>query len=155
MHFCNNCDNMLYIRLLEEESDSLVYYCRNCGEIINTISKENICVLQTDIVIKEKAYLHEINEYTKLDPTLPRTNNIRCPNQSCPSNKTSIESAKSVEDIESAKSVEDTESAKSVESIEDIEKAKNDVIYLRYDDINMKYIYICTLCDKIWKTSEQ
>ena len=149
MHFCNKCDNMLYIRLLEEESDSLVYYCRNCGEVINAISKENICVLQTDIVIKEKAYLHEINEYTKLDPTLPRTNNIRCPNQSCPSNKTKDETA------ESAESAETAESAESAETAESAEKVKNDVIYLRYDDINMKYIYICTLCDKIWKTSEQ
>ena len=31
MHFCNKCNNMLYIRLLSEDSNSLVYYCRNCG----------------------------------------------------------------------------------------------------------------------------
>lgn len=129
MHFCNKCENMLYIRLLGEESDSLVYYCRNCGETDATITKENICVLQSDIVLKEKAYLHEINEYTKLDPTLPRTNNIKCPNQSCSSNQSSTEGQE--------------------------ERTKNDVIYLRYDDVNMKYIYICTICDKIWKTSEQ
>ena len=135
MHFCNKCENMLYIRLVNETADELVYYCRNCGEVDKTITKENICVLQTDIVIKEKAYLHEINEYTKLDPTLPRTNNIKCPNQSCPSNKVVGEEPEI--------------------SKEDDEKLKNDVIYLRYDDINMKYIYICTLCDKIWKTSEQ
>ena len=33
MHFCNKCENMLYVRLLAEDSDSLVYYCRNCGRI--------------------------------------------------------------------------------------------------------------------------
>jgi len=126
---------MLYIRLLHETADELVYYCRNCGEVDKTITKENICVLQTDIIVKEKAYLHEINEYTKLDPTLPRTNNIKCPNQSCPSNQIVNDGPGS--------------------SKEDDDKFKNDVIYLRYDDINMKYIYICTLCDKIWKTSEQ
>ena len=136
MHFCGNCENMLYIRLLTEESDSLVYYCRNCGETDETITKENICVLKTDIVLKEKAYLHEINEYTKLDPTLPRTNNIKCPNQSCASNQTNTSI-----DADSSLVKED--------------KVKNDVIYLRYDDVNMKYIYICTQCDKIWKTSEQ
>ena len=133
MHFCNKCDNMLYIRLLEEDSNTLVYYCRNCGETNQTITKENICILHTDIVSKEKAYLHEVNEYTKLDPTLPRTNNIKCPNQSCKSNHNPA--------IDSETSEE--------------EPIKNDVIYLRYDDINMKYIYICTVCDKIWKTSEQ
>jgi len=124
---------MLYIRLLEEGSNTLVYYCRNCGETNQTITKENICILHTDIVSKEKAYLHEVNEYTKLDPTLPRTNNIKCPNQSCKSNHNPA--------IDGETSQE--------------EPIKNDVIYLRYDDINMKYIYICTVCDKIWKTSEQ
>ena len=134
MHFCNKCDNMLYIRLLEEDADSLVYYCRNCGDSDQSITKENICVLNTDTIISEKAYLHDINEYTKLDPTLPRTNNIKCPNQLCPSNITIDEPGPST--------IEENTN-------------KNEVIYLRYDDINMKYIYICTQCDKIWKTTEQ
>ena len=121
MHFCNKCENMLYIRLLEEESNDLVYYCRNCGDSEQLIDKDNICVSKTDIVIKETSYLHNINQYSKLDPTLPRTHNIRCPNQTCPSN---------------------------------IDQP-NEVIYLRYDDKNMQYIYICTLCDKTWKTQEQ
>lgn len=137
MHFCNICNNMLYIRLLEEASNSLIYYCRNCGEIDSTITKDNICILQTDIVIKEKAYLHEINEYTKLDPTLPRTNNIKCPNQSCLSNKATLVAEASSSGDDASK------------------KVQNDVIYIRYDDVNMKYIYICTSCDKIWKTSDQ
>ena len=37
----------------------------------------------------------------------------------------------------------------------DGDNVDNEVIYLRYDNKNMKYIYICTLCDKIWKTNEQ
>ena len=134
MHFCNNCDNMLYIRLSSEDSDSLVYYCRNCGDTDQLIDKDNICVSKTDIVIQEKAYLHDINEYTKLDPTLPRTNNIRCPNQSCPSNI----------NLQKVDSTSENNQTKA-----------NEVIYLRYDDQNMKYIYICTICDKIWKTNEQ
>jgi len=28
----------------------------------------------------------------------------------------------------------------------------SEVIYLRYDDDNMKYIYVCTVCDSTWKT---
>ena len=134
MHFCDKCENMLYIKLLTEDADSLVYYCRECGESNQPITKENICVLNTDTIIAEKAYLHDINEYTKLDPTLPRTNNIKCPNQLCPSNVTEEETGPSTVE-------------------EDIKK--NEVIYLRYDDVNMKYIYICTQCDKIWKTTEQ
>ena len=122
MHFCIKCENMLYVKLVHKDSNNLEYYCRNCGETEQPITHENICVSKTDIVIKEKAYLHDINQFTKLDPTLPRTNNIRCPNPSCMSN------------IEQ----------------ESVEK-KSEVIYFRYDDKNLKYIYICTQCDKMWK----
>lgn len=122
MYFCNKCDNMLYIRLASEESDSLVYYCRNCGESDQVIDKDNICVSRTEIVTQEKAYVNDVNQYTKFDPTLPRTNTIRCPNQTCISN---------------------------------IDNDSNsEVIYLRYNDQNMKYIYICNYCDKTWKTND-
>ena len=29
------------------------------------------------------------------------------------------------------------------------------IIYLRYDDSNMKYVYLCSTCDTVWKTEEQ
>ena len=138
MHFCDKCSNMLYIRLQEAEgpaADSLIYYCRNCGNTGQPLTKENICVLNTAITTKEKAYLQDVNEYTKLDPTLPRTQNIKCPNQLCPSNK----SVNPEEEVDATSSVE----------------PKNEVIYLRYDDVNINYIYICTQCDAIWKTTEQ
>ncbi len=127
MKFCKECDNMLYIRLLKEDSNKLIYYCRNCGNSYDEINEDNVCVLNTDITSKEKAYLQDINEYTKLDPTLPRTLNIKCPNQTCPSNQKS--------DL--------------------AEQSKNEVIYLRYDDVNLNYVYICTQCDTVWKTNEQ
>ena len=123
MHFCNKCENMLYIRLKEDDGNSLVYYCRNCGESDQILDKDNICVSRTEIVTQERAYINDINQYTKHDPTLPRTNTIRCPNQSCTSNINP--------------------------------DSKREVIYLRYDDKNMKYIYMCHFCDKIWKTNEQ
>ena len=25
-----------------------------------------------------------------------------------------------------------------------------DVLYMRYDDINMKYVYMCSICDSVW-----
>ena len=27
-----------------------------------------------------------------------------------------------------------------------------EVIYIRYDDINVKYVYLCVHCDTMWKT---
>jgi len=30
-----------------------------------------------------------------------------------------------------------------------------EVIYIRYDNVNMKYIYLCSTCDIVWKSDEQ
>jgi DNA-directed RNA polymerase subunit M/transcription elongation factor TFIIS len=30
-----------------------------------------------------------------------------------------------------------------------------EVIYMRYDDDNMKYLYICVTCDAVWKTDDR
>ena len=32
--------------------------------------------------------------------------------------------------------------------------AKSDIIYIRYDNAKMKYIYLCNFCDYTWKTNE-
>lgn len=124
MHFCSECRNMYYIKISSDDTGSnLIYYCRNCGHEDSLLTSENICVSKTFIKRNEQKYSHIINEYTKLDPTLPRTKTIQCPNIECSSNKPGKE---------------DTW----------------EVIYIRYDDINMKYIYICTNCDKMWKADE-
>ena len=121
MHFCTKCDNMYYIRLAEENGNKLIYYCRNCGHEDSLITSENICVNRTQIQHKEQSYTHIINNYTKLDPTLPRTKSIKCPNKSC----------------------------------SDAKEGKQEVIYIRYDDTNMKYIYLCSVCNTVWKIDEQ
>ena len=33
-------------------------------------------------------------------------------------------------------------------------KSKPEIVYLRYDDNNLKYLYICTVCDTTWKTND-
>ena len=43
MHFCSNCDNMYYIKISEENENDLLYYCRNCGNKDDTLTKDNIC----------------------------------------------------------------------------------------------------------------
>ena len=32
--------------------------------------------------------------------------------------------------------------------------SEREIIYIRYDDTNMKYIYLCSTCDTVWKTNE-
>ena len=123
MKFCNHCSNMLYISINEDDTNKLIYYCRNCGEKDESITEEGICVLNTQLKKGEQKFNHIINKYTKLDPTLPRIYNIKCPNEGCVTNAEG-------------------------------EKKPAEVIYMRYDDENMKYLYICSDCDTQWKTDD-
>ncbi len=136
MHFCKVCNNMYYIRMKSKQMNSLIYYCRQCGNEDDSFKQNlnNICVSKTYLKTQGiDNYHHLINEYTKLDPTLPIIDNISCPNEVCPSNnETSIDETKTTNNKE---------------------KAKNKIIYLRVDDETMKFLYICTNCDKIWNTN--
>ena len=127
MHFCTVCQNMYYIRLTGENEDQLIYYCRKCGHEDTDLiaSLDNVCVSQTELKSSVRSYEHIINKYTKLDPTLPHIDNIECPNKACESNK-----------------------------IKDGEKPKSDILYLRYDDANMKFAYLCTYCNTVWKSTD-
>ena len=125
MFFCKQCDNMYYIKIGDEStSNQLIYYCRNCGHENTELNNTNICVSKT--IVKGNGngnnMSHFINEYTKFDPTLPRITTIKCPNQSCTTNSVTAD------------------------------KEDREVLYIRYDDDNMKYLYLCCKCDTKWKT---
>ena len=115
MRFCENCDNMYYIKTTES-NDKLMNYCRNCGHESTTI--ENFSVLKNVLSQSGSDSTGAINKYTKLDPTLPRVNNIKCPNSECITNK---------------------------------DGKMPEIIYIRYDEKNIKFIYLCSDCDTTWK----
>jgi hypothetical protein len=96
-------------------------------------TKEGLCVLKTEIEKGEQKFNHIINPYTKLDPTLPRIKNIKCPNGACPTNE-----------VHGGGNEGHSGGA----------KKETDIIYMRYDDNNMKYLYLCTDCDMVWKTDD-
>jgi DNA-directed RNA polymerase subunit M/transcription elongation factor TFIIS len=120
MHFCSVCNNMYYLRIDEKNPNKLDYYCRNCGHEDKLLAHDNMCISKTFIKKNDQSFNHIINEYTKLDPTLPRINTILCPNPDCETN---------------------------------INKVKREIIYIRYDDTNMKYVYLCSECSTIWQTN--
>jgi hypothetical protein len=126
---------MYYIGISIEDSNKLNYYCRNCKHTDETIAEEGVCVLNTQLRMGEQKFNHIINQYTKLDPTLPRIYNIKCPNMECRTNHGGRI---------------DGEESKSP----DPSTSPNEVIYIRYDDANLKYLYICVECDTTWKTNE-
>lgn len=122
MHFCIKCNNMYYIKIDNSDSNKLVHYCRNCGDVNKEIV-DNFCVSSINIKKQSKNYNNYINKYTVLDPTLPRIDNVPCPNKTCSTNS-------------------------------DKNPTPNEVIYIRYDDDNLKYIYMCCHCNTTWKTNE-
>ena len=119
MKFCVKCDNMYYMKIQEENSNELIYYCRFCGHEDNSLASQGALKVYK---YEKKANIKSnvINELTKYDPTLPHVTNIRCPNQDCVTN--------------------DKSNPKEV-----------DTISIRYDNSNMKYIYLCCHCNISWK----
>ena len=70
---------------------------------------------------KEKNAEQDINVFLKYDPTIPYSTHIKCPNSLCETNSS------------------------------EKDKQPNKVIYYRYDEEQLKYIYMCTVCDSSWK----
>jgi hypothetical protein len=121
MKFCTKCDNMYYIGVDEKDNNKLTHYCRSCGHVDESLTEGGVCVLDTKFTQSDQKSDHLINKYTKLDPTLPRIHNVRCPSAKC---KTNLPDAKEPAEI----------------------------IYMRYDNTNLKYVYMCASCDTTWQS---
>jgi len=120
MKFCEKCENMYYIKI-NEETKNLSFYCRNCGNESNAITKEEL-VFKTQYKDEDKDIKNILNEYSYLDPTLPRMNKIKCVNPECLTNT-------------------------------DAEEEKNrEIIYVKYDEVNLNYLYMCSTCKVVWKS---
>jgi len=117
MNFCSECDNMYYTKINKDDLNKLIFYCRKCGNENMDITNSNNCICKYQLRNKTQSFEKYINKYTKLDPTLPRVNNMLCPNSECITNTTN---------------------------------AEKEIITIRYDDINMKYVYLCCICDNVW-----
>ena len=39
-----------------------------------------------------------------------------------------------------------------ISNAENFNNEDKEIIFIRYDNINMKYLYLCTHCDITWKT---
>ena len=153
MHFCTECGNMYYIRLTE--TNGIVYYCRNCGHEDDTIAIDNIVVSQTSLQQSGSSHANMVNKYTKLDPTLPRISTIQCPNTECPCNRnhnpTQFADRATIVGSQEEEAGQAGQAATQAQQA-DADTVPREVIYLRYDDIQLKYIYLCAVCNTIWNT---
>ena len=120
MLFCKSCQNMYYIQLLDD-GESLRYSCRTCGDIYDgEMTLEHMLVSKTTVSSGTIEYSNWVNEYTKYDPTLLRVNNIPCLNKECRTN------------------------------VDGFDTHTREIIVIRYDLANLKYLYLCPECDHVW-----
>ena len=87
MRFCPVCQNYLFMAAIDAVTHRL--YCKHCGysEPMKPTSASEALVLEKvfNSTTNQKQTVSQLNEYTKLDPTLPHLKTIACANQACPS----------------------------------------------------------------------
>jgi len=92
-----------------------------CRKCGDTQKQETNECIKEVTYTKEKDSEQDINRFLKYDPTIPYSRKIKCPNSSCETNQSQKD------------------------------KPDNKVIYYRYDEEQLKYMYMCTVCDSSWK----
>ena len=131
MKFCENCDNMLTLKINDTVQNSdgdgeenvstsaasntkssckLMYICRRCNEEYES-EKSDSCVFNINFNLDNIKKNSFINPFIYDDITNPRAEGIKCPNANCP-------------------------------------EAKPEIVYIQYDKENIKYIYVCLSCHK-------
>lgn len=95
MKFCKECENLLVTKIADIDSENnmdklISYQCLNCGykEELKISDKDtNKCVYYNKKGVVSSNIDSTVASYLSLDPTLPRVNNLQCPNAECSSNK--------------------------------------------------------------------
>ena len=135
--------------------NKLVYYCRNCGFEDLTVNIMGGCIVERDYRQENQVIKHLVNQYTKYDVTLPRLYHLSCPNDSCRSNadkKKNIEEGENRQQhIRPQQQQQRKGGGDDDNDDHDDEAKKSEVVFLRFDEKNMKYLYICYICDTVWK----
>lgn len=137
MNFCPKCENLLKPQQASEEivlatgEKTKRYFlnrkCTTCGFI--EVDMKGGLVNET--VVQERAsegYKILLNEFTRQDPTLPHVGTLPCPN--------------TTGDVASGKPICPTHTS----------GTPRDVIIIKYDAQNMKFLYICNVCGEQWRS---
>lgn len=127
MEFCEACDNLLYLRT--DDNVSLVKYCKHCTfvkreEDHTTTGNRKRAIKVTESLYSDDdlLYLQFQNKYLRFDPTLPRVND---PAIVCPNTECSRPQSGEL---------------------------KNQVLYVKYHPVHMKYLYCCDYCGTTWRS---
>lgn len=117
MKFCEVCDNLLYVKLGD---NGIMHQCNYCDNVEEYDQDNAEPVFDTDYKSERAKYHHLLTPLVHQDPTLPRVDNVSCPNKKC------------------------TRAPKS----------KSEVLFIKYDPVNMKFLYSCAHCKHFWGPEE-
>ena len=126
MYFCENCANMLYIKI--DDKEHLQYNCKycNCVYEVEDLSKgkskkkDDNCIYKHNHNTDSYSFKTHINDTMFSDPTIPRLNNLKCINDKCPTNTQGV---------------------------------PKEVLYIKYNSEDMLYLYCCAKCKTHWTSS--
>jgi DNA-directed RNA polymerase subunit M/transcription elongation factor TFIIS len=137
MNFCPKCENLL---VLEQGSNEITtpsgekqktYFLNRICNYCNYSEVDNKGGLVNETIVQERAsegYKILLNEFTRQDATLPHVSTLPCPN--------------TTGDPSIGKAICPTHSS----------NTPRDVIIIKYDAQNMKFLYICNVCGEQWRS---
>ena len=132
--------------------NKLIYYCRNCGNTDESIEKMGGCIYEKNYSQENQRIRHLVNAYTKFDITLPRLFHITCVNNQCSSNihkKAWINNTN-----EFIPTTTPPAAAAAAATTTTTTFPETEVIFICYNDKDLKFVYLCVHCDSVWTNKE-
>lgn len=125
MQFCSICENMYYIKLSEINEKALEYYCRNCGNETNIPDSSTIVI--SSFKPNQTA---ENDDYSHIINKYTKLDPTlpRIYTIPCPNAECPTNHEQTPTPV--------------------------DILYIKYDTTNVKYLYMCTTCDHVWKETK-
>ncbi len=127
MHFCDVCENMMYLNISsnENQEDKLSYFCQKCGTN-KTKSSNNEEIQKNDNLIYFKNFDENTGSTNVLNEYTKYDPTIpETDILQCPNDECDSNQNKNM---------------------------RSQVSYVRYDNTNMKYVYLCKLCNTSWES---
>lgn len=134
MRFCSFCENMLYVSVQDtSDSKKLVHYCKNCShKLDHERDGQTIGVLN-------QTFDADNNNDQEFIMSVNYSNDTRSYKQYMNKN---IKYDPTLPHVNNIKCIDQ----------ECLRKHPNtDTIYIKYDHMNMKYLYFCCNCENFWK----
>lgn len=122
MKFCTICENKYYIRISDDDENKLSHYCRNCGNVESADGEEQGKICVMETQLSSS---EQAFNYSINEYTKFDPTLPRLYTMKCPN----------LECLTNKTTTGQTE-----------------IIYMRYNDDQLKYAYICVECDTTWKT---